>query len=214
MKTFLLLAAIYIMGFLSAIPVGPGQIEIAKRSLHDHLRAAIMVALGATFCDMLYGLIALFGVAPLFENKMAVAIFELCGAIIIWVLAYFTLRQGAQPHSLGLNRLILKSKRIALITGFSLSLANPMMIFWWLIGVQIVRHVDLVDTFTTPLSFAFVLFGGLGLATYLIAIAVALHWAKKFVSPRALQKIYVALGFLLILLSLYFLINSLRILLR
>jgi threonine/homoserine/homoserine lactone efflux protein len=214
MKTFLLLAAIYIMGFLSAIPVGPGQIEIAKRSLHNHLRAAIMVALGACFCDMLYGLVALFGVAPLFENKMAVAIFELCGAIIIWVLAYFTLRQGAQPHSLGLNRFILKSKRIALITGFSLSLANPMMIFWWLIGVQIVRHLELVDTLTTPLSFAFVLFGGLGLATYLIAIAVALHWAKKFVSPRALQKIYVALGFLLIMLSLYFIINSLRILLR
>ena len=213
MKTFLLLVAIYIMGFLSAIPVGPAQIEIAKRSLHNHLRAAIMVALGAVSSDILYGLIALFGVAPFFNNRTAVAIFELFGTIIIWVLAFFTLRQGSRPHSLGINLTILKSKRIAFITGFSLSVANPMMIFWWLIGVQIVRHIDLVDTFTQPLAFSFVLCGGAGLVTYLIALAVALHWAKKFVSPRALQKTYVALGFLLIMLSLYFLINSLRILL-
>jgi threonine/homoserine/homoserine lactone efflux protein len=213
MRTFLLLLVIYIMGFLGAIPVGPVQIEIAKRSLHNHLRAAIMVVLGAVFSDILYGLIALFGVAPFFENKTAVAIFELCGTVIIWILAFFTLKQGARPHSLGFNLTLLKSKRIAFITGFSLAVVNPMMIFWWLIGVQIVRHLALVDTFTSPLSFSFVFSGGLGLATYLIALAVALHWAKKFVSPRALQKVYVVLGFLLIMLSLYFLINSLRVLL-
>jgi threonine/homoserine/homoserine lactone efflux protein len=213
MKTLLLLLVVYIMGFLSAIPVGPAQIEIAKRSLHNHLRAAIMVALGAITSDILYGFIALFGVAPFFENKTAVAIFELCGTVIIWILAFFTLRQGTRPHSLGFNLTILKSKRIAFITGFSLSVANPMMIFWWLIGVQIVRHVNLVDTFTSALSLSFVFAGGAGLATYLIAIAVALHWAKKFVSPRSLQKIYVALGISLIMLSLYFLINSLRVLL-
>jgi threonine/homoserine/homoserine lactone efflux protein len=213
MKTLVLLLAIYIMGFLSAIPVGPVQIEIAKRSLHNHLRAAIMVALGAITSDILYGFIALFGVAPFFENKTAVAIFELCGTVIIWILAFFTLRQGTKPHPLGLNLTILKSKRIAFITGFSLSVANPMMIFWWLIGVQIVRHVNLVDTFTSAVSLSFVFSGGAGLATYLIAIAVALHWAKKFVSPRSLQKIYVALGISLIMLSLYFLINSLRVLL-
>jgi hypothetical protein len=89
-----------------------------------------------------------------------------------------------------------------------------MMIFWWLVIVQIVRHLDLVDTFTPALSLSFVLIGALGLATYLTALAVALHWAKKFFSNKAMKKIYVALGLVLIMLSLYFLINSLRILLR
>ncbi|OGP55497.1 MAG: hypothetical protein A2Y65_12275 [Deltaproteobacteria bacterium RBG_13_52_11] len=213
MKTFLLLLVIYSLGFVSAIPVGPAQIEIAKRSLHNHLRSAVMVVFGSISSDFMYGTIALFGVAPFFDNPKAVAIFELCGTIILWILAFFTLRQGAQLHSLGFDRLILKSKRIAFITGFSLSVVNPMMIFWWLIGVQIVRHLNLVDTFTPALSLSFVLFGGLGLATYLIALAVALHWAKKFFSNKAMQKIYMSLGIVLIILSLYFLINSLRILL-
>jgi L-lysine exporter family protein LysE/ArgO len=213
MDTFLLLLVIYSLGFLSAIPIGPSQIEIAKRSLHNHLWAAVMVVLGSLSSDFMYGVIALFGVAPFFSNQKAVAIFELCGAVILWILAFFTLREGTKPHLLKFTPSFLKSRHIAFITGFSLSVVNPMMIFWWLVGVQIVRHLNLVDTFTPVLSLFFVLCGALGLATYLTALAVALHWAKKFFSNKAMQKIYIALGLVLILLSLYFLINSLRILL-
>jgi threonine/homoserine/homoserine lactone efflux protein len=214
MNTFSLLLVIYCLGFVSAIPIGPAQIEIAKRSLNNHLRAAVAVVLGSISSDFMYGVIALFGVAPFFSNQKAVAIFELCGAVILWILAYFTLKEGTKPHLLEFTPSFLKSRRIALITGFSLSIVNPMMIFWWLVGVQIVRHLDLVDTFTPALSLSFVLCGVLGLATYLTALAVALHWAKKFFSTKAMKKIYVALGFVLIGLSFYFLINSFKILLR
>jgi threonine/homoserine/homoserine lactone efflux protein len=214
MNTFSLLLVIYCLGFVSAIPIGPAQIEIAKRSLNNHLRAAVMVVLGSISSDFIYGVIALFGVAPFFSNQKAVAIFELCGAVILWILAYLTLKEGTKPHLLKFTPSFLKSRRIALITGFSLSIVNPMMIFWWLVGVQIVRHLDLIDTFTPALSLSFVLCGVLGLATYLTALAVALHWAKKFFSNKAMKKIYVALGLVLIVLSFVFLINSLRILFR
>jgi threonine/homoserine/homoserine lactone efflux protein len=214
MNTFSLLLVIYCLGFVSAIPIGPAQIEIAKRSLNNHLRAAVMVVLGSISSDFIYGVIALFGVAPFFSDQKAVAIFELCGAVILWILAYLTLKEGTKPHLLKFTPSFLKSRRIALITGFSLSIVNPMMIFWWLVGVQIVRHLDLIDTFTPALSLSFVLCGALGLATYLTALAVALHWAKKFFSNKAMKKIYVALGLVLIVLSFVFLINSLRILFR
>jgi threonine/homoserine/homoserine lactone efflux protein len=214
MDTFLLLLVIYCLGFVSAIPIGPAQIEIAKRSLNNHLRAAVMVVFGSLSSDCMYGIIALFGVAPFFSNQKARAIFELCGAVILWILAYLTLKEGTKPHLLEFTPSFLKSRRIAFITGFSLSVVNPVMIFWWLVGVQIVRHLDLVDTFTPALAISFVLCGALGLSTYLTALAVGLHWAKKFFSSKAMKKIYVALGLVLILLSLYFLINSLRILLR
>jgi threonine/homoserine/homoserine lactone efflux protein len=160
----------------------------------------------------MYGVIALFGVAPFFSNQKAVAIFELCGAVILWVLAFLTLKEGTNPYLLEFAPSFLKSRRIAFITGLSLSIVNPMMIFWWLVGVQIVRHLNLVDIFAPPLSLVFVLCGALGLSTYLTALAVALHWAKKFFSNKAMKKIHIALGFVLIALSLYFLVNSLRIL--
>ncbi len=214
MNTFSLLLVIYCLGFVSAIPIGPAQIEIAKRSLNNHLWAAVMVVCGSLTSDFMYGVVALFGIAPFFSNQKAVAIFELCGAVFLWILAFLTLKEGTKPHLLEFTPAFLKSRHIAFITGFSLSVVNPMMIFWWLIGVQIVRHLDLVDTFTTPLAISFVLCGALGLATYLTALAVALHWAKKFFTNKAMKKIYVALGLVLIALSLYFLVNSLRILFR
>jgi threonine/homoserine/homoserine lactone efflux protein len=214
MNTFSLLLVIYCLGFVSAIPIGPAQIEIAKRSLNNHLRAAVMVVLGSLSSDFMYGVIALFGIAPFFSNQKAVAVFELCGAVILWILAFLTLKEGTKTHLLEFTPSFLKSRRIAFITGFSLSVVNPMMIFWWLVGVQIVRHLDLVDTFTPALAISFVLCGALGLATYLTALAVALHWAKKFFSTKAMKKIYVVLGLVLIVLSFVFLINSFRILLR
>lgn len=206
----MLFLLVYIMGFFTAIPIGATQIEIAKRSLNNHLRAAFMVVLGSVSSDIMYGFIALFGIAPFFDNRTIVAIFELIGTVILWILAFFTLRQSAQQQLLDLNRSLLKSRRLSFVTGFSLAITNPMMIFWWLIGVQIVRDLRLVDTFTPAISLLFLFFGGLGLATYLSTLATVLHWAKKFVSNKAMQKVYLVLGVVLILLSIYFLISSLK----
>lgn len=212
METFSLLIVIYCLGFVSAIPIGPAQIEIAKRSLNDHLLAAIMVVLGSFASDLIYGVIALLGVAPLFDNPKAVAIFELCGGVILGILAFLTLKEGTKTHLVRFTPSFIKSRRIAFLTGFSLAVLNPMMIFWWLVGVQIVRHLDLVDTFTTTLALSFVFCGALGLATYLMALALALHWVKRFFSNKAMQRIYVILGVVLIALSSYFFFNALRLL--
>jgi len=198
------------MGFFTAIPIGATQIEIAKRSLNDHLRAAFMVVLGSVSSDVMYGFIALFGIAPFFDNRTIVAVFELIGTVILWILAFFTLRQSARPQLLDFNRSLLKSRRLSFVTGFSLAITNPMMIFWWLIGVQIVRHLQLVDTLTPAVSLLFLFFGGLGLATYLTTLTLVLHWAKKFVSNKAMQKIYLVLGIVLVILSIYFLVSSLK----
>jgi threonine/homoserine/homoserine lactone efflux protein len=130
--------------------------------------------------------------------------------VILWILAFFTLKQSARPHLLDLNRSLLKSRRLSFVTGFSLAITNPMMIFWWLIGVQIVKHLDLVDTFTPTLSLLFLFFGGLGLATYLSTLATVLHWVKKFISDKTMRKVYFVLGVVLIVLSIYFLISSLK----
>src|SRR4030042_5874940 len=104
MNTFSLLLVIYCLGFVSAIPIGPSQSEIAKRSLHNHLWAAVMVVLGSLASDVMYGVIALFGVAPFFSNQKAVAIFELCGAVILWILAFLPLREGTKQHLLKFTR--------------------------------------------------------------------------------------------------------------
>ena len=214
MKTFFFLFITYVMGFLTAVPIGATQIEIAKRSLNNHLRAAYMVALGSVTSDVMYGAIALFGVVPFLKNRIVVAVFGLVATFILWLLAFFTFRDGTKANMLELTHVTLKSKRLSFFTGFSLAVTNPMMIVWWLIGVRIIRDLALVENFGTNVSLMFLAAGGIGLASYLFTLANALHWAKKFISNEMMKKVNYGLGVILVLLSFYFLGTSIDTLLH
>lgn len=212
MDTFLFLIITYFLGFLTAIPIGATQIEIAKRSLNSHLRAAYMVAFGSVSSDFMYGLIALFGVAPFLKSPTVMAVFGLAATVILWLLAYFTFRDGRKANMLELTHPTLKSKRLSYVTGFSLAVTNPMMIVWWLIGTRIIRDLGLVSQFDTRTSLMFLGAGVFGLASYLLTLANTLHWAKRFISNEMMKKVNYSLGVVLILLSFYFLATSLRVL--
>jgi threonine/homoserine/homoserine lactone efflux protein len=200
------------MGFFTAIPIGATQIEIAKRSLNNQLQAGLMVVLGSVSSDVMYGFIALFGVAPFLRNQMVIAIFKMVGAAILLILAFFTFRQNTKADIMNLKDSILKDKRLSFITGFSLALTNPVMIFWWLIGTQVVKDLKLVNTFTPTLSVSFLIFGGLGLASYLTTLALVLHWVKQFVTNKVMRRTYFVLGVVLVILSVYFLMSSIKVL--
>ncbi len=203
---FLLLT--YFMGFLTAIPIGATQIEIAKRSLNNHLLAAYMVALGSVTSDMMYGVIALFGIAPFFKDKLVVAYFGLAATLILWLLSYLTFKEAAKDNILEMSHATLKSKRWSFVTGFSLAVTNPMMILWWLIGARIVKEVGVVSDFDFHTSLLFLIFGALGLISYLLILSNMLHWAKKFISQEMMKKVHYVLGTVLLGLSFYFLITS------
>ncbi len=213
MNTFLFLFLTYIMGFLTATPIGATQIEIAKRALNNKLKPAYMVVAGSVSSDMMYGFIALFGLAPFLREKTVVAIFELAAAVILWLLAYFTFRSNKKNNILDLSSITLKSKRLSFVTGFSLAVTNPMMIFWWLIGVRIIKNLGLVEDFNLKDSLLFLIIGGLGLASYLTTLANVLYWAKKFISNELMKKVNIGMGIVLILLSFYFIGSSLHTLL-
>ncbi len=212
MDTFLFLIITYVLGFLTAIPIGATQIEIAKRSLNNHLRAAYMVAFGSVSSDMMYGVIALFGVAPFLKSETVLAIFGLVATAILWLLAFFTFRDGRKANMLELTHATLKSKKVSYFTGFSLAVTNPMMIVWWLIGVKIIKDLGLVTDFDVNASLMFLASGAIGLASYLLTLANALHWAKKFISNEMMRKVNYGLGVVLVVLSFYFLFTSLKVL--
>ncbi len=214
MDTFLFLIITYVMGFLTAIPIGATQIEIAKRSLNNHLRAAYMVAFGSVSSDVMYGVIALFGVAPFLKKDTVMAVFGLVATVILWLLAFFTFRDGKRVNMLELSHATLKSKKLSYVTGFSLAVTNPMMVVWWLIGVRIMKDLGLVAEFDFNASVMFLTAGGLGLATYLFTLANTLHWAKKFISNEMMRKVNYGLGVVLVLLSFYFLATSLKVLIQ
>jgi len=211
MELTLGLIAIYVMGFFTAIPVGATQIEIAKRSFAGHIRAALMIVLGSAISDVMYGFIAFFGVAPFLKEKIVMAIFWAVGSIILFILGAITLKNFKKTiHIEGENE-SLKHRGLSFVLGFSLAITNPMMIFWWLTVADIEEKIGLIRNFTPHTHLLFLLFGGLGIASYLVSLSFILRWAKKFLSDKIERKINISLGIALLIIGLYFIYRFLQV---
>jgi threonine/homoserine/homoserine lactone efflux protein len=192
------------LGVVAAIPVGPVQIEAAKRAMAGHLRAAIAVVLGSFVSDVGYGAIALFGIAPVIQKPAVLAAFSAAGAVILWGLAYLTWRESRSPHALHLEESTLADHRWALATGFVLGASNPPVILSWLFGATVAHRIGL-EPFASVVSKAvFVAGGALGLAAYLTAMALVTQRMRHFISERVICRIYFWLSIVLLVLSMYF----------
>ncbi len=205
------LIAIYIMGFFTAIPIGATQIEIVKRALAGHVKAALMVVLGSTISDVMYGFIAFFGIAPFLKEKIVMAGFWLVGSIILFVLGGHTLKNYKKTIQVKGESKALKHNGLSLVVGFSLAATNPMMIFWWLTVADIEARIGLIEKFTTNTHLLFLLFGGIGIGSYLVTLSFVLRWANKFLSDTTERKINLSLGIILIVIGFYFLFRFLQV---
>lgn len=214
MHFIIFLISAYLLGCLAAIPTGPVQIEVVRRSINGHLKPSLMVVLGAFIADISYGSIAFFGIVPFLEKENVMAVFWLAGGLILAVLGIVSIRHSLNNEEISYTPDHLKKKRWGFLGGLSLSAANPMMILWWLSGVRIFRDIGLITSFTTDIAFSFLAAGSLGLASYLVGLSLFLFWAKKFISLRALQRINLFFGIFLILIATYLVYTSLHTLLR
>jgi threonine/homoserine/homoserine lactone efflux protein len=198
------------LGFVAAIPVGPSQIEMAKRAIGGHRLAAVMVIAGAASSDLLYGSVALFGIAPFLETPWVLATFNGVGVVVLWILGFVTLRQSRRPKELGLKKASASSNRWAWVTGFSLASTNPPIILSWILGVALAKRLGLASPFPAGAKALFVAGGVLGLASYLLLLGVLLYRFKRFFPRKTIGRIYFWLGITLFMLSLYFAYGVIR----
>jgi threonine/homoserine/homoserine lactone efflux protein len=204
----LFLISAFFLGCLAAIPAGPVQIDVIRRSINGNLKASFMVVLGAFFIDLFYGSIAFFGIAPFLKQEKVMAIFWLAGGLILGLLGILSLLHGSKdPENVKppdhLNR-----KRWALLSGLTLSATNPVMMLWWLSGARVFQDIGLIKEFNTEIALSFLAAGSLGLASYLSGLSLFIYWAKKFISSKTLRRINIFFGLLLIATALYFLYTS------
>ena len=198
------------LGFAAAIPIGPVQIEMAKRAMAGHLWAAMAVVAGSVISDILYGTVALFGVAPALEVPWVEACVSAAGALILWALAYFTWRASKAPHDLHLDESSLRRRRWALLTGFLLGSSNPPIILSWVMGVALAKRFGLATPLTHEAKAVFVAGGALGLGGYLVALGAVVHRVRHFIPTHTIGRIYKWLAVTLIVLSLYFVWGAVR----
>src|SRR5665647_2493081 len=81
----------YIIGFFAAVPIGASQFEIVKRALNGYVYSALMIAVGTTLSDAMYGIVAFFGIAPFLKDPIVLLIFRLVNSLILLTLGIWAI---------------------------------------------------------------------------------------------------------------------------
>lgn len=199
----------FLVGFLIAIPIGAVQIEVAKRAINNDLKSAYMVALGSVCSDIIYGMIASFSITSFLDDGKVKATLLFASGILLAILSFLAFRDIIKKNP-SLSQFSHKAHHISIITGFTMSFTNPLMIVFWIVYVQFAYDVGIIPYYNTVYLLAFVLFSGMGLFGYLALIAKILNHARKTLNPTLVNKINIALAFILAGFSLYFLIRSIQ----
>jgi threonine/homoserine/homoserine lactone efflux protein len=208
MQFTLMLVSAFIMGCIAAVPAGPVQIEVVRRSVNGHLRSSFLVIFGAFLVDLLYGIIACFGIAPIIEEKRIMVIFWLIGGGILIILGILILRHSLRTGEFDNAPSYLRRKRWGFASGISLSITNPALILWWLAGLRIFQDTGLIQDFTPFIAVSFLAACGLGLATYLVVMSLFLSWAKRFISLNKIRQLNMVCAICLFLIAGYFIFSS------
>ncbi len=208
MRFILLVVVSYIIGFFTAIPIGATQVEIAKRSMSGYIKEALMVVAGSVASDLMYGFIAMFGIAPFLKDEKVEAFFWFIGGMILIVLGIFTLIYSDKGSYNNTEKTMLFRAHTSLLVGFSLAVTNPPIIFWWLFCFEFIKSVGVVPNFEPVYATIFLLSAGVGIASYLSGLALFLRKVGKKISYETEGKINKIMGALLIILSFYFLFKS------
>lgn len=135
------------IGFSLAAPVGPIGVLCIRRTLAEGRRSALSTMLGAATADMVYGLVAAFGVTLVSEFvSQHAASFRLIGGAIMLVMGVRTYRAHIPPTP---PRLTFNEHAGNFVTTFLLTLTNPLTLFAFaavFAGVGTVTELSATDT--------------------------------------------------------------------
>ncbi len=195
------------VGIVLAAPVGPINVEIIRRGLLIAPRAGWLVGFGALTADTIFAILIVSGVSQIADRPaLRIPLFA-AGALMLGWLGYGGLRQ-ALGGEIDLPANARRSSR-SFATGFLMAALNPMGIVYWLsVGSALVAEaVARSGRLGAP-----ALVGGvfLGILAWVSSLSLALHFGRRFVTPRALRWITGVSSVILLGFAFWFAIQAVR----
>lgn len=189
MNETLLLIQCAVIGFSVALPVGPVAILCIRRTIANGQIAGYVTGIGATLADVIYGAIAVYGVAfvadfLLEHQKVA----RIVGAVILIVMGWYYI--GHRPPNVGDPVAADREHRITTLlrffaSAFAITLFNPLTIGAFAAVFAAAGISAKVDTHARALI---AIAGcGIGAAAWWFLLCVASQAARRFFSQNSLQ---------------------------
>ena len=151
-----------VIGIISSAPMGPVGVLCVQRTLNKGRAYGLVTGVGAALSDILYALITGYGLNLLYDvihNPTTIYWMQLLGAIIMFIFGVHTYRSNPMQNA----RNVSHNKSSLLrngITGFFITLSNPMIILLFMALFTpfgfVIHEMSLVNQFLGYLS----IFGG------------------------------------------------------
>ena len=177
--------AFFLAIFIFSITPGPGVFAILARAMTEGAGACFTLALGMSISDIIYLVLACFGLAAIAEHWAGLfTVIRVVGALYLLYLGWKmwrsrpTLEEEASEVK-SINHMM------SFVQGFLISASNPKVILFYIAFLPTFMDLTILSAQDIVLASVITLFG---LMLGLMLIAVTASWArKKFRSERAMR---------------------------
>jgi L-lysine exporter family protein LysE/ArgO len=125
-----------LLGLGAAAPIGPVNVEIARRSLRGGFRAGFLLGCGAVTVDVTYAILSSLGVRPLLHRPKVMAVLGVAGAAVLAYLGVMCFVSAVrQWRAAAANHDSEKPAERHYVTGLAMTSLNPMTLAFWCVVV-------------------------------------------------------------------------------
>ncbi|MGA1977496.1 MAG: LysE family transporter [Bacteroidales bacterium] len=127
-------------GFIFSMPIaGPISILVTSNALKGRLKYCNLLALGASFADFIYVLVAVYGITHLFSAyKQVIPYILAAGSILLFFVGIRIIRTKFDLEHIDEETRLAEGKGTkihgALYTGFMINFLNPTLFFGWMLS--------------------------------------------------------------------------------
>lgn len=183
-----------ILGLSIAAPIGPVNVAMIQRGLSQGFAGAFLLGLGSTVADLIYILLAYAGADPLSRFAWARILLFAAGAVVMGWLGWGALRAAfAAPAAGPVEK---QEGRSAFVSGFLITIVNPMTIAFWL-GI-LSASLAARERGTWVLEALYVAALALGCVLWCFALSLALHFGRRVARGNGLRVVSFAAGLMLL----------------
>ena len=125
-----------LLGLGAAAPIGPVNLEIARRTLRHGFIAGLALGCGAVTVDVTYAILTSLSIAPLLKNGILQWDLYLAGSLVITILGIQSLRGAIRPPQIHPDDMPAPtSPHGHYFTGLLMTFFNPMTLTFWFLAV-------------------------------------------------------------------------------
>ncbi len=168
--------------FIFAITPGPGVFALLARSLTSGTRSCVGMALGMAVSDVIYLILACFGLAMIAEQWAGLFMFiRIVGAFYLLYLGWKMWSSSAEASlQNGIDTAPFTASR-GLLQGFLISASNPKVIFFYVAFLPTILDLNSLTSADIALAAGLTL---AGIMMGLMLVAVCSSSARRFITSR------------------------------